>query len=114
MESVHYGPIPIINKGSNIQNSKNKIMKKLLLGLAVIAMMGAFTSCTRTCTCTATTTNKVIDRDWYDNDDEWIAEVETPTTTTATGQYKGKCSKQNQTATQNNGIIEQTIEVVCK
>jgi hypothetical protein len=89
-------------------------MKKVLLGLAVIAMMAAFTSCKKTCTCTATTTNKVLDPSWYDNDPEWIAEVETPIVTTATGQYKGKCSKQNQSATQSNGIIQQTVEVVCK
>ncbi|MBO4654835.1 MAG: hypothetical protein J5644_04760 [Bacteroidales bacterium] len=89
-------------------------MKKVLLGLAVIAMIASFTSCTKTCTCTATTSTKVIDREFFDNDDEWIAEVETPVVTTATGQYKGKCSKQNQNATQSNGVVEQTTEVVCK
>lgn len=89
-------------------------MKKVLLGFAAIAMIAAFTSCNRTCTCTATTTQKVLDPSWYDNDPEWIAEVETPVVTTATGQYKGNCSKQNQNATQSNGIIQQTIEVVCK
>lgn len=89
-------------------------MKKVLLGLAVIAMMAAFTSCKRTCTCTATTTNKVLDPSMYNNDPEWIAQVETPIVTTATGQYKGKCSKQNQSASQTTSYIEQKVEVVCK
>lgn len=89
-------------------------MRKVLLGLAVIAMMAAFTSCERTCTCTTTTTTKVLDPSWYDNDPELIATVETPIVATITGPFKGKCSKQNQNATQSNGIIQQNIEVVCK
>lgn len=90
-------------------------MKKLLLGLVVIALCVAVsTSCTRTCTCTATTTQKVLDPEWFDYDQEQIAAIETPTVTNFSGQYKGKCSKQNQTATQSNGIIKQTVEVVCK
>lgn len=89
-------------------------MKKVLLGLAVIALMAAFTSCKKTCTCTATTNTQVLDPSWYDNDPEWIAEVETPSVITTTGQYSGNCSKQNSSASQSNGIIKQTVEVVCK
>ena len=89
-------------------------MKKVLLGLAVIAMMAAFTSCNRTCTCTATTSNKVLDPSYYNNDPELIARAETPIVATITGEFKGRCSKQNQHATQSNQIIQQTVEVICK
>ena len=87
-------------------------MKKVLLGLAVIAMMAAFTSCTKTCTCTATTQNKVLDpTGWSQEDIDWI---EQPQTITATGQYKGNCSKQNSTATSTSNGVQSTVEVVCK
>lgn len=88
-------------------------MKKLLLGLAAITLsISVCTSCTKTCTCVATTTNKVLDPSWFGSQEE-INVFETPVVTTATGPYKGNCSKQNQTATQTNGYFQQTIEVVC-
>ena len=89
-------------------------MKKVLLGLAVIAMMASFTSCKKTCTCTVTTQNKVLDPSWFDNDAAEIAEFETPQVATATGQYKGKCSDQNSTVTQSNAVYSQTVTAECK
>ena len=89
-------------------------MKKILLGFAAIAMIAAFTSCNRTCTCTATTTQKVLYPSFFDYDQEEINRIETPTTVTTTGKYKGKCSEQNQNASQTTAFIQQTIEVVCK
>ncbi len=87
-------------------------MKKVLLGLAVIAMMAAFTSCTKTCTCTATSTNKVIDPTGWSEED--IARIEQPQTITSTGQVKGKCSKQNSNTTSTAGGVQTTVDVVCK
>lgn len=89
-------------------------MKKVLLVLAVVAMVAAFTSCSKTCSCTSTTTQKVLDPSFFDYDQEEINRIETPITATATGKYKGKCSDQNSKVSQNIGVIEQTIEVVCK
>jgi hypothetical protein len=90
-------------------------MKKILLGLAVIALsITVCTSCTKTCTCTSTVNQKVLDPSFFDYDQEDINRIETPVTTTATGKYKGQCSDQNSKVTQSNGIIEQTVVVECK
>lgn len=90
-------------------------MKKVFLGLFIAALcVIGFTSCEKTCTCKSTTTNKVLDPSYYDYDEEFIAAVETPSTVTATGKYKGKCSDQNTSATQTTAYVQQTIQVVCQ
>lgn len=90
-------------------------MKKIIFGIFFVAIsVVAFTSCEKTCTCTITQTNEVLDPSFFDYDQGDIAMYERPSTATTTGKYKGKCSDQNSTVTQTNAVAKQTTVIECR
>ncbi len=72
-------------------------MKKIVIVLALAALVPAFTSCKKTCSCTITTKSTVTDPSM---------QGEVPSnfmdgTATGTQETMGKCSDLNNTVTQN-------------